>query len=416
MLLGSLRHLLNGMPFTVSAVLALFYCVIIASASGPAKMPVTGRVVAGFEPLDAAVLAHLERWSIPGASVAIAKRGHVIYSRGFGWADREHKVPVLPDSLFRVASISKSLTSVGVLKLCQDKKLSLDTKVFDVLTDMQSPGRQPDPRRKDITVRELLQCTGGWYKDDPFFAPTLREVAIACGGKFPPASDDVLRYWSTTKLDFQPGNEYGYSNFGYDLLGKIIERTAGVPYEDYIKNNVLKPMSLTRMQLGKTVSAAPGEVRYYPAPGETEDYTFLSSEKKLASWEYGGCFLMEMIGPAAGWIASTPDLLRFTSAIAGETPGTPLTPDSTKLMFAKPDLPTWHDKQGYFACGWEVYSSPSGMMFSRIGGMPGAVAFVVHKFDGTSWAVAFNSRSTDQATMMNEFKKLVWQSLSVRTR
>jgi hypothetical protein len=85
-------------------------------------------------------------------------------------------------------------------------------------------------------------------------------------------------------------------------------------------------------------------------------------------------------------------------------------------MFAKPDLPTWHDKQGYFACGWEVYSSPSGMMFSRIGGMPGAVAFVVHKFDGTSWAVAFNSRSTDQATMMNEFKKLVWQSLSVRTR
>jgi len=397
-----------------ACLLALQGCVLTAAAGEPTGAPITGRPVAGFAKLDSAVLKHLQRWSIPGASLTIARKGRIIYSRGFGYADAEHKVPVQPDSLFRVASISKSLTAVGVLKMCQDTKLRLDSKVFEVLDNMQSPGRQPDPRRNDITVRELLQCSGGWVKDDPLFEPKLRDIAIACGGKFPPELADVLAYASTTKLDFQPGTEYGYSNFGYALLGAVIERTSKMSYEDYIKDKVLMPMGITRMRLGKTVSPAVGEVRYYPAPGDTEYYSLLSSAKKLVPWEYGGSFLMELIGPAAGWIASTPDLVRFASAIAGETPGTPLTADTSKLMFAKPDLPCWRDKQGYFASGWEVYSSPSGQMFSRIGGMPGAVAFVVHKFDGTSWAVAFNSRSTDQAKMMNEFKKLVWQSIAAR--
>lgn len=374
----------------------------------------TGQPLAGMEQLDREVIQHLRRWSIPGASLAIARNGRLVYARGYGLADTEKKLALQPDSLFRIASISKSLTAVAAFKLVQDGKLKLDAKVFEILNDLKPYGSSKvDERIEKITVRDLLQCSAGWYKIDPLFEPQqLRSAAAACNSGFPPELSQVLRYWMASPLDFDPGTSYGYSNFDYALLGQVIEHVSGKSYEKYLLEDVLKPMGISHMRTGRTLSACKGEVHYYPCPGEPRDYSLFSQKKELVSWEYGSGFALELVKAPAGWVSSTIDELRFVSSVATERNGAPLNKETAQVMFARPQLPNWKDKHGYFACGWEVYVSPSGMMFSRVGSMPGSVSFVVHKFDGTSWAVAFNSRSCDQASMMSEFKKIVWRNIA----
>ena len=111
---------------------------------------------------------------MPGGAVAVVKDGRLILARGYGWADVESHEPVAPDSLFRIASLSKSLTAAAILKLVEDHRLGLDDRVFPLLA--MGPAR--DPRLARITVRNLLQHTGGWDRDQTF-DPMFRSLEIA---------------------------------------------------------------------------------------------------------------------------------------------------------------------------------------------------------------------------------------------
>ncbi|HEY3837896.1 MAG TPA: serine hydrolase domain-containing protein, partial [Bryobacteraceae bacterium] len=137
---------------------------------------------AQFSSYDRLINSLMQRYHLPGASVAITRYGKLVFAQGYGLADRERQTPVKADSLFRIASISKPFTAVAILRLVEQKKLRLDDKAFAYLKDLRPPkGRAPDPRLAAITIRQILHHTGGWDRDagfDPMFRPVIEAEAV----------------------------------------------------------------------------------------------------------------------------------------------------------------------------------------------------------------------------------------------
>ena len=131
------------------------------------------------EAFDAEMDAFMQPRSIPGGALAVVKNRRLVYAKGYGWADREQKVPVAPESLFRIASISKPFTAVAVLQLVESGRLSLDATAFGLLGFDQT--KAADPRLFQITINHLLHHTGGWKREssgDPMFREDSVRVRI----------------------------------------------------------------------------------------------------------------------------------------------------------------------------------------------------------------------------------------------
>jgi CubicO group peptidase (beta-lactamase class C family) len=128
-------------------VIALLPATLVASAAARrstgretgAGMPMSGPAAPGMASFDRVVPAFMEKWRIPGGAVAVVKDGRLVLARGYGWADREAGRRVEPDSLFRIASLSKSITAAAVLELAEAGRLGLDDRVFQLLSDLQPP-------------------------------------------------------------------------------------------------------------------------------------------------------------------------------------------------------------------------------------------------------------------------------------
>jgi N-acyl-D-amino-acid deacylase len=131
---------------------------------GVEQLPVTGRADPRLASFDRLMTRFMRKHRIPGAALAVAHNGRMVYARGFGFADRDDKQPVQPDSLFRIASVSKPLTAVAVLQLIERGHLKFDDPVFEILK-LQRPARRFDARWKKVTILHLLQHRGGWDRD-----------------------------------------------------------------------------------------------------------------------------------------------------------------------------------------------------------------------------------------------------------
>ena len=152
------------------AAFALGSCPFIASCATAEKNPSLANA------FDREVEAFMSARKVPGGALAVVKDRQLVYARGYGFADRERQIPAKPDSLFRIASVTKPFTAVAVMKLVEQGKLALDAKAFPLLNLQPAVQsfRDPEPRLRDITVRQLLQHTGGWDRDksfDPMFRP-----------------------------------------------------------------------------------------------------------------------------------------------------------------------------------------------------------------------------------------------------
>ncbi|MCP3694044.1 MAG: beta-lactamase family protein, partial [Planctomycetaceae bacterium] len=164
---------------------------------------------------------------VPGASLAVTRAGKLVYARGFGYADLAKKQPVQPGSQFRVASLSKPITAVAILQLVDQGKLKLTDHVFTILKPkpvFENPTDKMDPRLRQVTILHCLQHSGGWDRSASF-DPMFQSVRIARSlGVEPPArAEHVIRFMMGKPLDFDPGTRYAYSNYGYCLLGRVIE-------------------------------------------------------------------------------------------------------------------------------------------------------------------------------------------------
>jgi N-acyl-D-amino-acid deacylase len=384
-------------------------------------LPTTGATDPNLAPLDRLMISFVKEHHAPGAALAVARHGRLVYARGFGLADKEKKEPVEPHALFRIASISKPITAAAILQLVERKKLKLDDKVFDLLKlePYEHPGSTFDPRWKQITILQLLHHTGGFDSDksfDPMFASFRIVKAL---GVDPPADQQaIIRYTMGLPLDFEPGKRFAYSNFGYCLLGRVIEKASGQTYEDYVRKEVLAPLGIHTMRLGKTLPAgrAKGEVVYYDEKNRTGPSVFESKRGLQAPLPYGA-WNLEAMDSHGGWIASAPDLVRLAAAFAEPDHCKILKPHSIAVLFARPDGPAGLNKKGkplasYYACGWQVNPGKPEPTYWHGGALDGTSTLLVHRHDGFTWAALFNTLKDSQGKeMADEIDPLVHEAV-----
>jgi CubicO group peptidase (beta-lactamase class C family) len=360
----------------------------------PGELAISGLAHPALASFDTLMTTFMRAQQVPGAALAVTKDRRLVYARGFGWADRQRQQAVQPTVLFRIASLSKPITAVAVLQLVERHQLTLDAKVWDVLT-LPEPA---DARWKQVTIGHLLQHTGGWDRAKSF-DPMFRSARIAQTlNVSPPAEPQhIIHYMLGRPLDFAPGSRYARSNFGYCLLGRVIERVTGVAYERYVQQAVLAPLGVHRMRLGKTLLAqrVADEVVYYDA----QDRTRPAVVGPIGEWvpvPYGA-WALEALDAPAGWIASAVDLVRFASAFDVPAVCPILRPASIATMFARPAGPAGYDADGtpkavYYGCGWQV--CPIGHQGDadtwHFGRLDGTSALLARRYDSKNFAVLFN--------------------------
>jgi N-acyl-D-amino-acid deacylase len=251
-------------------------------------------------------------------------------------------------------------------------------------------------------VRHCLHHTGGWDRDrSPDPSGTPGPIAEALGVSPPLGVDHVVRYGLGRRLDFEPGARHVYSNFGYLLLGRVIETVTGRGYEDYVRTEVLAPLGCAGMRLGRAMpeDRFAREVRYYDALkrfGRCLHPPRLGQAVPLPD----GADNFEVYEAHGGWVASAADLVRFARGFD---------PERDPAVFARPAGPAGFDRDGkpldrYYAAGWHVRPNGAGGRPNvwHDGTVWGCSALLVKRGDGLSWAVLLNTDSHPDGTKLPE--------------
>jgi N-acyl-D-amino-acid deacylase len=414
---------LKARRIVVAALLAAFVGFLEASevsTVGRGHLPMTGQAVPSMESYDRIIPDLMARWGIPGGAVAVVKDGCLVFARGYGYADRENGILVQPDSLFRIASVSKPITAIAAMKLVEEGKLDLDAEVFDLLSDLKPrPGASRDPRLAQIQVRDLLQHSGGWDSErgfDPMFED--RRIAQAMGVPSPPSCTTIIEYMLGQRLDFTPGTRFAYSNFGYCVLGRVIEAVTGESYEQYVKERVLAPLGITWMQIGRSLPQfrAEGEVKYYDFPGAGLGQSVFDSYPGMVPWPDGG-FHLEAMDAHGSWIASAVDLVKLIASVEGSRLPQLLSAQARQQMLARPSLSDWRGTDSITPSVGGVRPTGGGEAnWWHAGSLPGTWTILVRAYNGLVWAALFNSRPCDDERVDSELDGAMWEAAGGVTR
>jgi CubicO group peptidase (beta-lactamase class C family) len=401
---------------------ALLLCGWAFCTWAPAQIPMTGTSIPSLRAVDQVVTNFMAKYRVPGGAFGIVKDGRLVYVRGFGYANTQTLELVRPDSLFRIASLSKAVTAMAVLNLVEQGLIGLDQPAFGVL-NYPAPtyaGAKVDPRLGSITIRHLLNHTGGWNRNtasnpdgEVGFDPTVNwtvRAATDMGTSAPASAQTVVRWMIGKPLQFNPGTQYQYSNFGYTVLGRIIEQVTGTNYEQFVRS-LLARANITRMRIGGSqhVDKLPGEVTYYDYPGSPLTGSIFPQDKGPVPLPYNfSCSTMDAHG---GWVASVIDLLRFATAIDGRLSHTNLLSlASVATMTSRPSPPWKLTEEPYYGMGWLVRSTPGNWWHD--GSLPGIRTELVRAGNGFTWVLLFNTRPREDSAFYAEMDKLGWQALS----
>ncbi|MGZ3921241.1 MAG: serine hydrolase domain-containing protein [Bacteroidia bacterium] len=370
----------------------------------------TGINITGFNGTDSLIKQFISRWKINGAAVAITKNGKLIYNKGFGYADKSKMELVQPNSLFRIASVSKPITSIAIMKMIEEGKLSLSDTVFGKNKILYQPyylKSISDKRIYSITVQNLLEHTAGWDRSipcdgyshsDPMFFPL--HVTSTLDESNPVGDSTLIKFSLLKGLNNKPGTYYAYSNIGYLILGKIIEKLSGMKYEDYVNKTIFKPLIIHNIHLGNNLkeNKLAGEVSYFSEERSLSCY----GSGSLVDCQYGG-FNIEAMNAHGGWVASAPDLTKLLLAVDGsETLPDILNPESILSMNSESKA------NPAYAKGWSVNKLNNSW---HTGSMDGTASFVCITNDGYTWAFLFNSRSDNSNEFWNAFDRLPWKCI-----
>lgn len=324
--------------------------------------------------IDQSINQFMQRYDIPGLSIAIARQDEILFAKGYGFADTDKKVPVNIIHKFRIASLSKPITSVAIMKLREEGKLKLDDKVFGKGGILHSRFPTKNKLLHQITIRHLLEHTAGknWTNDggDPMFQDyTLSQANL------------IRKTLKENPITSPPGNSYAYSNFGYCLLGRVIEELSGIPYESYVRKTIFKGVGANSFSIGnKKPSKAITQVRYF---SDTDWSPYSFPVKRMDSH--------------GGWISNAIDLVKFIMSVDGRGKDI-LSEESIKTM----TTPSRHNPN--YALGWNVNQYNN---WWHVGLLPGTASIMVRTNHGYSWAVLLNKRSEDSSFAL-ELDKLTW--------
>jgi len=342
----------------------------------------------------------MKKWNIKGSSVAISVDGRLVFAHGFGYADIEDYIETEPYHRFRVASVSKLITAIAVLKLCEEGKLSLNDRVFgpDAILNDSIYDNPRDKRVYNITIAHLLGHQGGWslrYGDHMFITQT---VARQLNKDMPLTTVDYVRFALDRRLHYSPGSGRSYSNLGYAILGLVIEKASGISYEDYCREKIFEPLGIHDMTLGSNLESRRliNEVRYYEQEDAIPKLSVYGTGE-IVSASYGGNDI-ESLGAAGAWLASSPDLMKILLAVDGFD----RFPDilSAEMIEKMTDI-----RNGFAPLGWRT-SYPNGVWW-RTGFFPGTTAMMKRLPNGMAWVVLMNSSAWNGPELTNEINTLM---------
>lgn len=388
-------------PYVGAAIVAAILIILVMYRSA---IPKSGIFVPELSILDSKMTEIMDRYDFPGGALAVVREGKLVYARGFGYADEEAREVVSPDSLFRIASVSKVITGMAMSRLIQEGIVSLDDKVFGetgILNDAIYK-KVADVRMKDIKVWHLLTHTSGFYGETGY-DPQYDYVNIASKlGSTPPATNvDVIRYvLSQGKLEFAPGSKYLYSNVGYNILGRIIEKKTGTSYDEYVRG-LLRGIGITDMQIAGSLEEdrRPGEVKYYDMPWCVGDKYDGSGEKAPCSY---GTIYFPTADSHGGWIASTIDLLKMLAAIDGFGLRNQLLSAGTieTLKRSPKEIRGAHAFNG-----WSIDADDNWSHSGALG--TGTLAYLSRRADQTELAVVFNLLPVKENVAMEDILSIL---------
>lgn len=239
----------------------------------------------------------------PGATVLIAKGDTILYRKAFGMANLELNVPMKPESVFQLASITKQFTSVSILMLMEQGKLSLKDPLSKYIADY--------PRGNEITLHHLLNHTSGImsFTNLPEFRTKTR---------LDMAPEEIINSFKNVPLEFTPGEKYAYSNSGYFLLGYIIEKLSAMSYEDFIQKNIFDQLGMKNSYYANTYKIIPNRVNGY----QVYESNYENAEYMSTTIPYAAGSLMSTIDDLFLWnkaihnntlISASSKLLAFTN-------------------------------------------------------------------------------------------------------
>jgi CubicO group peptidase (beta-lactamase class C family) len=313
-------------------------------------------------------------FQVPALSVAISRNGQFVFDQGFGFDQGFHLGnakdlgPVNMSTLFRIASVTKPITSVTIFTLIEQGKLNLTDKVFGASGILGTRyGKSPYKQYvTDVTVDHLLTHTsGGWPDDstDPMFRFNSWDQAKLIG-------------WTLENLPltYPPGEHWAYSNFGYCVLGRVIEQVTGQPYADYVQSNVLAPCGISGMRIaGNTLrQRANNEVVYF---GQYNEDPYKMNVARMDSH--------------GGWLATPSALVQFLDHVAGSgNIPSMLKPETIRMMTTpSPAFPA--SSSAKYARGWMVGRGN----WWHNGSLPGSTTLMVRTSTGLCWAALANTRT-----------------------
>jgi CubicO group peptidase (beta-lactamase class C family) len=329
--------------------------------------------------------AFRQQFSVPASSIAISRNGQFVYDQAGGMGDRQHLTQVQQPSLFRIASVTKPITSVTIFSLIEQGKLHLTDKVFGPSGVLGIKYGKPPykPYITDITVDHLLTHTsGGWPGD---------------------STDPMMHNngWDQTKLITEtianvpltspPGTHWAFSNFGYCVLGRVIEQVTGQPYASFVQANILAPCGISTMQIAanKESQRAPDEVVYY---GQYSEDPYKINITRMDSDD--------------GWIASSTQLVQFLNHVAG-APGIPALLKPATIQTMTTPAPAYPPGPARYARGWMVRDNGAGSWWHN-GSLPGSTTIMVRTSTGLCWAALTNTRTQPSNEIDTALDQMMW--------
>jgi CubicO group peptidase (beta-lactamase class C family) len=300
-----------------------------------------------FDKVADAFFGELIKSNWPGAAVLVAKDGKVLFKRGYGLACLEHRVPVTPQTKFRIGSITKQFTAAAILKLQEEGKLSLQDKLAKYVPDF--------PRGEEVTIHHLLTHTSGIhsYTSKPDFMDAVRA---------PVKAEDLIKSFKNDPYDFDPGKKWAYNNSGFFLLGYIIEKVSGQSYGEFLREKFFAPLGMKDTGVHNATDIYPHEAYGYAYEG--------GQPKKALNWD------MSRAGGAGALYSTVEDLYRWNEAVFN---GKVLSPESLKAAFT-PALTAQDEqkpKEEGYGYGWAIAKLRGCQEIEHGGGLQGFVSYLL---------------------------------------
>lgn len=311
----------------------LLWVCCAAAATGPQKFPETFDVAT----LDAFLTGHMRAGGQTGLSLAVVRDGAVVFQRAYGRASLKDGIAVTTNTMFAIGSVTKQFTCAAVLLLAEEGKLAVTDPVAKYYPGLTRAG--------DITLLDLMNHVSGYPDYYPLdFVDRRMQAAIP--------EDELLRQYAGGALDFEPRSQYSYSNTGYILLGRVVERVSGESLGAFLARRIFKPLGMERTVYELALPDA------QMARGHT---TFLLSAPEPVAPEGQGWLR------GAGGIYSTPgDMAKWNLALMD---GRVLKPESLATMTAPRKLSTGRVSE--YGCGLSVRLQGGRPVWSHNGAVSG---------------------------------------------